>query len=249
MVVADVDEDGDLDMISASTLDFVGEIFWYENTDGKGEFGEKQVITTLDFDADFLATADVDGDGDLDVLAISEYEGKIVWYENTDGRGKFGEQQVISTVSKWARFLTTADLDGDGDLDVLSAFLFESRIAWYEQRLVGDANDDGVFNSSDLVLVFQSGEYEDRAVNNSSFVEGDWNGDGEFDSGDLVLAFQTGRYSATANPSTTSFAAAADWLFAQGHRENRVGALLANGSSAIANAGMQRPIDGKRCEL
>ncbi len=62
----------------------------------------------------------------------------------------------------------------------------------------GDSNLDRVFNSSDLVKVFQYGEYEDGIANNSTWFEGDWNGDGDFDSSDLVLAFQLGHYE---NPS------------------------------------------------
>jgi hypothetical protein len=66
----------------------------------------------------------------------------------------------------------------------------------------GDANGDGVFNSADLVLVFQAGEYEDDISGNSTFAEGDWNGDGDFNSSDLVVAFQAGTYVAAANPNS-----------------------------------------------
>ena len=59
---------------------------------------------------------------------------------------------------------------------------------------IGDVDFDGVFGSSDLIRVFQTGEYEDGVSNNSSFEEGDWNRDGDFDSSDLVLAFKLGRY-------------------------------------------------------
>jgi hypothetical protein len=58
----------------------------------------------------------------------------------------------------------------------------------------GDANIDGLFNSTDLVQVFQQGEYDDTVVGNSTWSDGDWNSDHEFDSGDLVAAFQTGKY-------------------------------------------------------
>ncbi len=67
--------------------------------------------------------------------------------------------------------------------------------------IVGDSNGDGQFNSIDLILVFQAGEYEDSIDDNSSFAEGDWNGDGDFTSADLVAAFQQGTYSATAAPA------------------------------------------------
>jgi hypothetical protein len=65
----------------------------------------------------------------------------------------------------------------------------------------GDSNQDGVFNSSDLILVFQAGEYEDAINGNSTFAEGDWNGDGDFNSSDLVLAFQRGNYVNAAHDS------------------------------------------------
>ncbi|MCA9199734.1 MAG: hypothetical protein KDA87_19475, partial [Planctomycetales bacterium] len=58
----------------------------------------------------------------------------------------------------------------------------------------GDANLDGVFDSSDLVRIFQEGQYEDGIVGNSNWRSGDWNGDGEFNTSDLVTAFQLGWY-------------------------------------------------------
>ena len=67
--------------------------------------------------------------------------------------------------------------------------------------LPGDANRDGVFNSSDLVLVFQAGEYEDDLDDNSRWEEGDWDGDGDFTTSDLVLAFRAGHYSNAAAQS------------------------------------------------
>ena len=53
---------------------------------------------------------------------------------------------------------------------------------------------DKEFSTSDLVAVFQAGEYEDTVTGNSSWAEGDWNGDGDFTTGDLVFAFQGGNY-------------------------------------------------------
>ena len=67
----------------------------------------------------------------------------------------------------------------------------------------GDANLDGVFNSQDLVMVFQAGEYEDSTERNSTWESGDWNGDGEFDSADIILAFQRGQYVSAATSLQT----------------------------------------------
>jgi hypothetical protein len=59
---------------------------------------------------------------------------------------------------------------------------------------LGDSNRDGRFDSGDLVVVFQAGQYEDSLIFNSTWETGDWNGDKEFDSGDLVAAFTAGEY-------------------------------------------------------
>ena len=78
------------------------------------------------------------------------------------------------------------------------------------RMIAGDSNHDGIFNSSDLVLVFQIGEYEDGVPGNSTFEEGDWDGDGDFTTSDFVFAFQQGTYSRQARPlrlDSTTFAA------------------------------------------
>ena len=82
--------------------------------------------------------------------------------------------------------LNNDNLVNTADIDALLADGFNSYI--------GDSNLDGEFNSSDMVVVFTAGEYEDTVAMNSSWVEGDWDGDGDFTSGDLVFAFTIGGY-------------------------------------------------------
>lgn len=82
-----------------------------------------------------------DLDGDLDVLSgfnicwkhFGCYSYKIAWYAN-DGLGHFGSQQVITTAAEGAICVYAADLDSDGDLDVLSASFLDDKIAWYENE-------------------------------------------------------------------------------------------------------------------
>ena len=61
--------------------------------------------------------ADVDGTGIWTCSPPRMSDDKIAWYENTDGAGSFGTQQIISTAA--GRNLTgsvfAADVDGDGD--------------------------------------------------------------------------------------------------------------------------------------
>jgi hypothetical protein len=86
------------------------------------------------------------------------------------------------------------DLTGDSQVDTSD---HQRLVDGVLQVVVGDANLDGMFNSSDLVLIFQLGEYEDRSAGNSGWSDGDWNCDGEFSTSDLVVAFQRGGYLAT----------------------------------------------------
>ena len=139
----------------------------------------------------------------------------------------FPDWHLISSDADGAESVYVGDIDGDMDMDVLSASGHQGKIAWYENRLVGDSNDDGVFDSSDFVLVFQVGKYEDGILSNSTFDEGDWNGDGDFDSSDFVLAFQAGVYEAAARLPSSGLAAAVDTIFAQLNPRARPRAYLA----------------------
>ena len=93
------------------------------------------MITTSADGAESVYAADLDDDGDMDVLSASSdwKSSKIAWYEN-DGTGLFGPQQVITTTADGAESVYAADLDGDGDMDVLSASFYDDKIAWYENE-------------------------------------------------------------------------------------------------------------------
>ena len=108
------------------------------------------------------------------------------WYAITDGAGRSLEAIDLQAdnFDKWNRaegWQPSTLFDGTpGTASV--------------DRLFGDANGDGLFNTQDLDQVFRFGEYEDDILGNSTFSEGDWNEDGDFTSEDLVLAFSQGYY-------------------------------------------------------
>jgi hypothetical protein len=160
----DIDGDNDMDVLSASYRD--NKIAWYENTDGAGTFGAQQEISTSAFGAASVFSADLDGDGDMDVLSASLTDDKIAWYEN-DGAGTFGAQQEISTSANGAISVFSADLDGDGDMDVLSASVLDDKIAWYE-------NDGaGTFGAQQEISTSANGA--------TSVFSADLDGDGDMD--------------------------------------------------------------------
>lgn len=93
----------------------------------------------------------------------------------------------------WSTWREPLDFNEDNVTDVEDYRFWVKDI---KNTYFGDANLDGQFDSTDLVQVFQSGQYEDAFENNSGWSRGDWNADGEFTSSDLVVAFQDGGYEA-----------------------------------------------------
>lgn len=110
------------------------------------------------------------------------------WYPPTDGQGKSLEIVDLRAddPSRWQQASAWRPSSRDGG----SPGVVE------HAAVPGDANRDGQFDSTDLLLVFTSGEYEDLRPGNSTWEEGDWDGDGDFTTADMILAFQNGGYAA-----------------------------------------------------
>jgi hypothetical protein len=125
-VLVDVDGDGDLDIVHGeSDLFRDAQIQWSENADGRGGRWIAHPLpmngdTATDFHS--LAAFDVDGDGDIDIFgAESEWNAtRARWFiwENVDGRGTFVRHIVLEGLG--SHNAVTADVDGDGDIDILS---------------------------------------------------------------------------------------------------------------------------------
>ncbi|HEU4789286.1 MAG TPA: T9SS type A sorting domain-containing protein [Flavobacterium sp.] len=132
---ADVDGDGDNDIIgvSASGGGPFDSVVWYENSNGKGDFSNiKHDISTLTTNGESIHAADIDNDGDIDVLTASGHSqtsGIIAWYQN-NGNGTFYERQIIQELFNYniGVCVNTADVDNDNDLDVLAVFGYGSSI-------------------------------------------------------------------------------------------------------------------------
>ncbi len=124
--VADFDGDGDLDIAAVISQDDE-EVLGFEN-DGKGNFERRSLFATINFDLGSagLVLADLDRDGDADLLLPAgdnleenyawpqAYHG-CFWLENR-GAWKFETHRIATFGAAYAA--APGDLDGDGDLDV-----------------------------------------------------------------------------------------------------------------------------------
>ncbi len=93
-------------------------------------FGAPMILDGALDGARSVASADLDGDGDLDLAAAAFLDDAVVWYENL-GAGQFGTRQVIDVGVDGALGIEAADLDGDGDPDLVAGAYFGNHVSWY----------------------------------------------------------------------------------------------------------------------
>jgi hypothetical protein len=201
-VVADVDADGDLELLLANQIeptdnktsaiyvfDLVrehspaiidsGRIYW-------------QLTDTLRFHPAYHyapALGDLDSDGDLDMV-LGTWRDELGWYRNEAGDGSFSFEVVDSVAAKLTRGSNAVpalvDIDDDGDLDL---FVGET------SGTLNFYRNDGSLADPDFVFV--SDEYEGIDVGRRCFpVFEDVDADGDYD---LLLGRAKGGWLAYRN--------------------------------------------------
>jgi hypothetical protein len=134
--LGDVDGDGDLDLANANsdfdTPEDEENVVWYQNP-GRGRLTEEwprhELLRSAEFYAkEQVAIGDLDGDGRNDVLAHAPE--RIWWFRNLgpepgSATPRFETLEIPKPEpTRWrARPLELADLDGDGQLDVIGALI------------------------------------------------------------------------------------------------------------------------------
>jgi hypothetical protein len=120
--LVDVDEDGKLDIVTTNDQRNTLEILF---GDGRGSFSAATVVTLGSTRGLYTsAVADVDGDGHLDVVAVSSGwsdsgPGRVVT-KRGDGRGGFaGAAGSAVTVRAAPRLVAVADVNGDRRADIV----------------------------------------------------------------------------------------------------------------------------------
>jgi hypothetical protein len=80
----------------------------------------------------FIAAADFDSDGHLDLLLVAEHSNEAHLYYG-DGRGDFPTSQTFTTAA-YPDSIAVADLDHDGRLDFVVGAIYGNTLSVYLNR-------------------------------------------------------------------------------------------------------------------
>ncbi|MEO1129609.1 MAG: VCBS repeat-containing protein [Planctomycetota bacterium] len=119
--VQDIDSDGDLDLLAGEDR----RLNLYRSNGASPPQFERVEIGGPSTDYGAVVAADLDRDDDVDVAVITS--GGLVWYEQ-DGGGQFTPRSIavpdLSSTGVTASSIAAADVDRDGDLDLLTELIW-----------------------------------------------------------------------------------------------------------------------------
>ncbi|MFT5042195.1 MAG: hypothetical protein ACI8TX_003177, partial [Hyphomicrobiaceae bacterium] len=187
VAAADLDGDGDLDLVSADFGSSTLTLFFQ----GAPLAGSTEPVFTPGATTPApgasprdVAAADLDGDGDLDLVSANQISSTLTMF--FQGAPLAGSTEPVFTpgasmpsAGTSPVSVTAADLDGDGDLDLVSANLLSDTLTLFFQSAPVPGSTEPVFTPGASPLSTGAGP--------SSVIAADMNGDGNID---LVSADQ-----------------------------------------------------------
>lgn len=131
LAVADADGDQDMDIFSSSFYaGSSGQFSWHKNTDGKGTFTQHNINGLDGNNAAGIAVGDLDGDSAPDLVGCLYNSARVYWYRNLDSMGTFSSRITATTGINGPFTVNIADLEGDGDPDLVVASEKDNKIGY-----------------------------------------------------------------------------------------------------------------------
>ena len=142
--LTDINSDGRLDaVVGYEAISVPGTLAWYEQGTTPTALWTEHIIAQP-IGPMSLDVADMDLDGDLDVIVgehnlVDPSHAALYIFENMDGQGASWNQQVVHIGDEHHDGAQVVDIDGDGDLDILSIGWGHNQVLLYENKAL-DAN-------------------------------------------------------------------------------------------------------------
>jgi hypothetical protein len=201
LLATDLNRDGLEDVLFVRERNNTYEFGWLQN-DGTGDFQKRILVESSRYHGT-PAIADIDGDGDQDLLVPVYASNRLLLFAN-HGDGNF-IQSAIDLGATGVVSVTAGDFDGDGDLDLLTGRATSTPMVYYE--------------------------------NQNLFASGDFDGDGDVDGRDF-LAWQRG-----ASPKPLAGNDLADWQSTYGYTAPEPLAVVTEDAALVSPIAAKAAID------
>ena len=169
VIPVDIDDDGDADLLGAA--DEADDIVWWEQVIEDDSLVWNKSVIKAKFDGAFsVVSADMDNDDDMDILGVAAEADQVVWWENLTGIGDEWMEHIIQEAFEFPMHVNAADIDGDGDVDVMAGN-FGGEVAWWENPLIEASlpvelsRFDAVLDGRDVRLAWETAS----ELNNAGF--------------------------------------------------------------------------------
>jgi len=130
--LCDIDGDGKTDL-AASVIE-ENSMVWFHNEGGMPINWTKHIISSTFSAAWGVYTADIDGDGNMDVLGASKDDNQFAWWRNSGASPITWEKHIIRANLPFAHEVYAIDFDSDGHTDVFAAASDCNRILWWRNH-------------------------------------------------------------------------------------------------------------------
>ena len=132
VAVADLDGDGRLEIVATSWNDH--QIARFAHVGPPGSLWIRRLVLDSFTNAHDAECADLDLDGDLDVVGINSTPGGVVVCASDGAATPAWTVQALAPPMAGGKAVSLLDLDRDGDTDIVACAMDDHAVAWWENR-------------------------------------------------------------------------------------------------------------------
>lgn len=149
----DMNNDGRLDaIVGYEAISTAGKLAWYQQPATATQAWTERVIASDIIGPMSVDVADMDGDGDPDVIVGEHHknqpsQARMFIMENTNGQATAWQKRLVHQGDEHHDGAHVVDIDGDGDLDIVSIGWVNNKVVLYENTSAGSTPPPPITNT------------------------------------------------------------------------------------------------------